>query len=109
MMSSDKVCEGFVVLGELIIAMDAHPLYKHQACWECQVDEHWKVAVNGHLQPKLCSWTNLPVDPGTAYIEFNGWPAGLVTPWGGVIAAGDAANEDTFIAALRARIAMEKP
>ena len=36
------------------------------------------------------------------YVEYNGFPAGLLTPMGdGCIAAGEAANEDTFIAALR--------
>lgn len=34
------------------------------------------------------------------YVEFNGWPAGLLSPYDGTFAAGEAANEETFIAAL---------
>lgn len=48
----------------------------------------WKIALNGKdFQAK---------------IEFNGWPAGIIDPHGGIIAAGEAANEDTFIAAIEA-------
>lgn len=44
------------------------------------------------------------VEPFHCYIEFNGWPAGVVAPWGGVIAAGDVANEAAFLAAVKARM-----
>lgn len=37
-----------------------------------------------------------------AMIKFNGWPAGIIDPQGGLIAAGEAANEDEFIAAIEA-------
>lgn len=40
-------------------------------------------------------------DPYTAFITWGGFPAGIVTPGGGVIAAGSAANEDTFKAWLK--------
>jgi hypothetical protein len=35
-----------------------------------------------------------------ASIKFNGWPAGIIDPAGGIIAAGGIANEDAFIAAI---------
>lgn len=38
--------------------------------------------------------------PIQAKLKFNGWPAGIIDPRGGIIAAGEAANEDTFIAAI---------
>ena len=48
----------------------------------------WEIALNGkEIQ---------------AAIKFNGWPAGIIDPQGGIIAAGDVANEDTFIAAIEA-------
>lgn len=39
-------------------------------------------------------------DDYQAKIKYNGWPAGIIDPRGGVIAAGEAANEDAFIAAI---------
>jgi hypothetical protein len=79
-------------------------------CWEYEIDKHWWVAVNGHTEPvKALSPTDVKYDrpgtdvpPFTAYVEFNGWPAGLIDPTGGVLAAGAAANEATFIEACAA-------
>jgi hypothetical protein len=48
----------------------------------------WEISLNG---------ANLQ-----AALKFNGWPAGVIDPGGGIIAAGNAANEDTFIAAIEA-------
>lgn len=38
-------------------------------------------------------------------IEFNGWPAGVASGAGGIIAAGELANEETFVAALQEGLA----
>ncbi len=48
----------------------------------------WEIALNGQ---KI-----------SASLKFNGWPAGVIDPQGGIIAAGDVANEDAFIAAIEA-------
>jgi hypothetical protein len=48
----------------------------------------WEIALNGETIQ--------------AALKFNGWPAGIIDPAGGIIAAGDAANEDSFIAAIEA-------
>ena len=57
----------------------------------------WKVTVNA---------TDETVDdylpPLNIAVEFNGWPAGVIGPDGGVIAAGRLANEEAFIAAMKA-------
>ena len=100
---SGTVCEAFGVLAELGIALDAAPLTKHAGCWECQIDKQWLIAVNGHKQPMR--WRDITVDPFHCYVEYNGWPAGIFTPYGGTIAAGEGANEDTFIAAMQTRLA----
>ena len=34
-------------------------------------------------------------------VKWNGWPAGVITPAGGTIAAGELANEDTLVEALK--------
>ncbi|MOA58861.1 hypothetical protein D3C78_1833450 [compost metagenome] len=36
-----------------------------------------------------------------AAVEYNGWPAGIIGYEGGVIAAGEAASEESFIEALK--------
>jgi hypothetical protein len=88
------------LVAQLAIKLKAHPMHKHPGCWEHQVDENWRIAVNGHRDPRNTS-DGLTVPPFECYVEFNGWPAGFINPFGGVLAAGAAANEDTFIQAVR--------
>ena len=94
----------FVLLAELGIKEDAAPLTKHAGCWERQIGKLWWVAVNGHDTPMKCS-KGQEIKPFHCYVEFNGWPAGVITPYGGTFAAGDAANEESFAAAIEAEIA----
>lgn len=56
----------------------------------------WRITVNG---------TRETVDhapPFHLVVLWNGWPAGIVGPGEGIIAAGELANEDTLIEALQA-------
>ena len=62
------------------------------------VDKQWEFAVAGKEKVTL-NGTNL--DPFHFAIWFNGWPAGIGNPFGGEMAAGELANEGTFIAALK--------
>jgi len=76
----------------------AAPLNKLPGLWRFDVDEHWKIAVNGHAEevdgvPKY-----------RMYVEYNGWPAGLLSANGGSIAAGKLANIFTLQAALDRRL-----
>jgi hypothetical protein len=98
-MNEPCLCEAFVRIAELGNALGI-VLNKLPGCWEHSIDERWRIAVNGHETPMLSSLSNVPVEPFTCYVEYNGWPAGLLTPCGGVIAAGSCANEEEFIAAL---------
>lgn len=97
---SDQVCEAFAVLCSLGMAMGAAPLNKHAGCWEHQVDGQWWLAVNGHKEAKTTS-KGQSVEPFHCYVEYNGWPAGVFTPYGGIIAAGEGANERTFLLAMQ--------
>lgn len=74
-------------------------------CWEVQIDAQWWMAVNGHSTPTATSRGDEPVPPFSAYIEYNGWPAGVVDPAGGVLAAGSGANAETFCRALQSSTA----
>ena len=71
-------------------------------CWECKVDERWTLWMNGHATPTP-NRAGHDVAPLSAYVEYNGWPAGSIGPNGWFV-RGEAANEDTFIEALEARI-----
>ena len=91
----------FAEVVDLAGRMGVKRIDKLPACWEVDLGGGWWFAVNGHTKPVKCSRGPV-VDPVHCYVEFHGWPAGLVTPGGGTIAAGELANEDTLIAALRA-------
>jgi hypothetical protein len=64
----------------------------------------WLVVVNGTQEPVsgkpsgTMGYKDLP--PVHAALFYNGWLAGEINPAGGWIAAGECANEDTFISAL---------
>lgn len=94
------VSEAFNAVVDLALALGVRSIKDMPACWEHQVDEHWHIAINGHHTDRQTTRGNT-VPPFHCYIEFNGFPAGLITPYNGIIAAGSAANEDSFIAALR--------
>lgn len=59
--------------------------------------------MNGHKTPMRCSH-GIEVPPFSVYVQFNGWPAGILDAGGGVLAAGEAANEKNFIDALKKRL-----
>ena len=91
--------ECFSKVADLGLALGVEKIFLLPGCWEHQVDEHWCIKVNGHMEPI----DGIP--PHHMMVLFNGWPAGIIHPTdGGVIAAGTLANEDTFIAALDAAI-----
>lgn len=92
------VFESIVMLAE---RLGVEAISTLPGCWEVQVDERWWFAVNGHREPIACS-KGPTVPPVHVYVEFNGWPAGILSPAGGEFAAGAAANADAFIAALAA-------
>ena len=95
------VIEAYEVIAGLYFSIEKAPLIDHDGCWEHQIDESWWVAMNGHPEPKQCS-TGETVKPYNCYIKFNGFPAGIMSPFFGSIAAGELANETTFIQACRA-------
>lgn len=88
---------------ELARKTGAAPMNKHEGCWEYQVDDAWKIAVNGHNEDKESGGVKVP--PYHCYIEFNGWPAGLINPCDGIVADGSLANLEALNAALAGAIA----
>lgn len=88
----------------LAIALGAAPI---SDVWMHQLDEDWWIAINGGGQaaeaapPDAMSAT---IEPYHMAVWYNGWLAGLLSPTGGVLAAGRGANEATFTAALKAAL-----
>lgn len=103
LVKNNQVPEAMKLVCALGLALGVAPLNKRSGCWEERIDEQWEIAVNGHRTPMRCSH-DCDVPPFSVYVQYNGWPAGIIDPSGGVIAAGVCANEDTFIAALNRRL-----
>jgi hypothetical protein len=99
----ERFWSGFIALAE---KRGGSPLNKHEGCWYVALDEHWEVAANGHGQPTKCDRFRQhagfapTVPPFSIYVEFNGWPAGVIDPYGCSIAAGEAANIFTLVEAV---------
>jgi hypothetical protein len=96
---ADQVSELFKLIADLAIARNLHPLHKHPDCCEIVVDENWTIAVNGHREPR--KYKDVTVEPFCAYVEWCGWPAGIIGIAGGMIAAGELANEAALCEALK--------
>jgi hypothetical protein len=86
-------------VAELAMADGAAPINRLPGCWARRVDDHWEIVVNGHDRPVEHGGVEVP--PYTCVVKFDGWPAGVVDPAGGIVAAGEAANEEALIAALK--------
>jgi hypothetical protein len=101
MRNAMQVCEAFSLLAELAMkdGADKQPLAQF---WERDIGR-WHVSLNReNISRKNEAGDDVP--PYTAVVTFNGWPAGMIDPRGGIIAAGAAANEDTFIAAIKEQL-----
>lgn len=96
----------FDAIARLAIAKGEAPINEHPGCWEARFkhqDSEWFVAVNPHRETQECS-TGAKVEFGNAYVTYNGWPAGVITPMSGVTVASEIANEDALIEALEIAI-----
>ena len=76
--------------------------------WVGSINEHWVIAIHANkgkeieFEPKGAMGGK--AEFGIMLVWFNGWLAGMIDPYGGVIAAGELANEDTFIEAIDKKI-----
>lgn len=94
---SEQYAEAFIELVNAGVRMGVENIKDMPGCWENgDPNDGWFVALNGHKEKVKCS-AGVEVEPYTAYVSWNGWPAGILGPNGGVVAAGEVANEDAFI------------
>jgi hypothetical protein len=98
----------FILIADLAEKQGAAPLNKHAGLWECRLDSHWEIALNGHRETLEWAQTSermgCDIPPFHCVVMFNGWLAGLFDAYGGTFAAGELANEQTFIEALEKAI-----
>ena len=103
-MTAPALSEAFCAIVMLAKHDGVKAINELPGCWHRQFGA-WAIWVNGHqVSTPGGPRGTVPVEPFETYIEFNGWPAGIVTATGGVIAGGSVANEDSFIAAIEAEI-----
>lgn len=94
--------ECFIALAYLAQHDGVSAINNLPGCWNRKFGL-WEVWVNGGKDERLGgSAGTCRVPSFSALVEFNGWPAGLINPRGGILAAGEAANEDQFIADIEA-------
>lgn len=99
-MSEQAISATFDLLAQLALALGAAPI--KGKVWTHRIDESWDVKING------CSEQKDGILPYHAELSFNGWPAGVMSPFGGWIAAGSLANERALIAAIEAALERAK-
>lgn len=70
--------------------------------------KQWRCWINATDQGQKVGNCTQEIRPFEMYVEFNGWPAGIVDPHDGVIAAGEEANVFTFRDAVKRAIMQAK-
>ena len=74
--------------------------------WVRKIDANWTIILNGQRTPRMHG--AIEVQPYHCWVEWNGWPAGIIGPFGGTLAAhpdDEGANEDHLIRALKGALA----
>lgn len=94
--------EAFVGIAKLAIKDGVVNLSDRDPCVYERSFGAWRIELNG--SNTAIEWKGRTIPPFSAIVEFNGWPAGLIDPGGGIIAAGEAANEGAFISAIEAEL-----
>jgi hypothetical protein len=90
---AENISETFVLIAEAVGRQYGTPIPKRLLTIGGK--QGWEVQLNPTNEPLE------GVDPFTAVVAWNEWPAGVVDPNGGVIAAGAVANLDTFLEWLK--------
>ncbi len=77
----DGVCEAMLRVAELAQVVSRTPVGE----WDYRftTNPHWRICVNGGTHDEWQPVKAPPVKRFTVYIEFNGWPAGIIDAAGG--------------------------
>lgn len=99
--SWDRLNDALLALGEKdgVVPLNRLPGFYYR-----RVDRRWRFWLNGQpLRRRVRCRKGLSLYPGELYIEFNGWPFGVLdcATGEGFAGAGDVANLAAFVAALQ--------
>jgi len=104
-MNAPPLSEAFLLIGELAEKLGVTPLINHPGLWTHSIPGikggTWRWALNAHQEALVDEESGVAVEFAHCFLQWSGWPAGMLTPYGGWICSGEAANEGTFIAALK--------
>lgn len=101
-MEAAPISEAFQLICELAHKRGARSIKDEPGLHVVKIDDHWTAKVNPHGD------TVDHVLPYHIWLEWNGWPAGMIhATSGGLVAAGSLANEGTLIEAVKAAIERE--
>jgi hypothetical protein len=103
-MEERPVTEVMDALAELHISRGLPPLNELPTPYEYGKIGKWELVINGSRED--ATWSReegaVTIPPFTLYVEYNGWPAGMINPYEGEILAADGeANEQGLIEAIR--------
>jgi hypothetical protein len=104
-----ELTEVFSLVVTLCHALGVVNIKDLPGAWEYRIDDQWEIAVNGHREaieiPNDGSRRmGCTIPPFESAIWFNGWLAGLMSPFDGILAGGEACNEAALIDALHKAI-----
>jgi hypothetical protein len=99
----EGIGEAYAKVLELGVELEIRNITSQPGAWVHRVDGTWIIAVNPHqeeLEVEIDGTMGGRLQSFEIGVWFNGWLTGILTPTGGAIAAGAAANEAAFIRAL---------
>lgn len=95
-MDTDQVTTAFYMVARLADKLGETPI--KGKVWEHRIDDHWFIKINGHSKEMQ------EIPPYCMTIEYDGFPAGCISPFDGTMLAGEEINEDEFIDAVIAKL-----
>lgn len=83
--ANQPLSDVFVKIAELASATGAAPINRLAGCWTFDLGVRPEIRgwVNGHREPQMADGS--PIPPFHAYLEWNGFPFAMLSPYGGSI------------------------
>jgi|SRR3990167_4100444 len=94
----EKISNLFALICEYGYQLGLRDICKKEELVVLEIDSHWKATINPTKKEISC------IPAWSISVDFNGWPAGIISAGGGIIAAGSLANEDTLTKILKEKI-----
>lgn len=96
------IAKAFMRVVDLGVARGMADIAKTPGCQQLDFGM-WALSLNPHLEPtKNADGVEVPM--GSVFVQYNGWPAGIIGMDGGCLVG---VTEDQFIEAIEAQIETE--